>query len=124
MTAAFHLGPLTIHWYGIMLAIAVITVISLGFKEAGRRGQSSEHVINMALFVLPLGIIGARLYQAIDKWDFYSQNPALILGGNGLGIFGAVIGVFLGSSLKKLSTLRWLDILARGHPWTGNRQMG
>jgi len=86
MTAAFHLGPLTIHRYGIMLAIAVITAISLAFKEAGRRGQSSEHVTNMALFVLPLGIIGARLYEAIDKWDFCGQNPALIFRGDGLGI--------------------------------------
>jgi len=40
----------------------------------------------MALFVLPLGIIGACLYQVIEKWDFCSQNPALIFGGDGLGI--------------------------------------
>ena len=66
MTAAFHLGPPTIQWYGIMLAVAVITAILLAFKEAKRRGQPSEHVINMALFVLPLGIIGARLYQVIN----------------------------------------------------------
>jgi len=67
VTAAFHLGPLTIHWYGIMLAIAVITVISLGFKEARRRGQSSEHVINMALFVLPLGI-GVNFFGSFARW--------------------------------------------------------
>jgi phosphatidylglycerol:prolipoprotein diacylglycerol transferase len=64
--AAFHLSPLIIQWYSIMLEVAVITAILLGFKEAKRRGQSSEHVINMALFVLPLGIIGARLYQVIN----------------------------------------------------------
>ena len=67
MTAAFHLGPLTIHWYDIMLAVAVITAISLAFKEAKRRGQSSEHIINMALFVLPLGI-GVNFFGSFARW--------------------------------------------------------
>ncbi len=68
--------------------------------------------------LIPLGIVGARLYHVIDKWDFYSQNPVLIFGGAGLGIFGAVIGGAIGLLIytrwKKLSTLRWLDIVAPG----------
>jgi len=118
VAVALHLGIFTIRWYGILLAIAVVAAISLAIIEATRRGEATEHILNVALIVLPLGIIGARLYHVIDKWDFYSQNPTLIFGGAGLGIFGALIGGTVGlviyTKWKKLSTLRWLDILAPG----------
>ena len=118
MEVALYLGSFTIRWYGILITVAVIAAIVLAIIEAKRRGEAWGNVLNMALFVLPLGIIGARLYHVIDKWDFYSQNPALIFGGAGMGIFGAVIGGAIGlliyTKWKKLSTLRWLDIVAPG----------
>ena len=118
MEVALYLGPFTIRWYGILITVAVIAAIVLAIIEAKRQGEAWGNVLNMALFVLPLGIIGARLYHVIDKWDFYSQNPALIFGGTGMGIFGAVIGGAIGlliyTKWKKLSTLRWLDVVAPG----------
>ncbi len=118
MDVAFHLGPFAIHWYGILITVAVIETMLMSILEAKRRGEDSEHVVSMALIVVPLGIIGARLYHVIDQWDFYIQNPALIIGGQGLGIFGAVLGGAIGMVIytkwKKLITLRWLDIIAPG----------
>lgn len=112
------MGPITIGLYGIMITLGVIAAITLSVIEAKRRGQATEHLLNMALFVLPLGIIGARLYHVIDEWSFYSQNPVLIIGGRGLGIFGAVIGGAVGLIIytrwKRLSTLEWMDIVAPG----------
>ena len=67
MAVALHLGIFIIRWYGILLAIAVVAAISLAIIEATRRGEATEHILNMALIVLPLGIIGARLYHVIDK---------------------------------------------------------
>jgi len=117
--AAFQIGPITIGLYGIMITLGVIAAITLSVIEAKRWGQSSrEHILNMALFILPLGIIGARLYHVIDEWSFYSQNPGLIIGGRGLGIFGAIaggaIGILIYTKWKRLSTLNWLDIIAPG----------
>jgi phosphatidylglycerol:prolipoprotein diacylglycerol transferase len=115
---AFHIGGLTVGWYSIMITIGVLSAIGIALVEAKRRGENTEHIINMALLVIPLGAIGARLYHVIDQWDYYMQNPGLIIGGRGLGIFGAVIGGALGLIIytrwKKLSTLRWLDIVAPG----------
>jgi phosphatidylglycerol:prolipoprotein diacylglycerol transferase len=72
----------------------------------------------MALIVIPLGVIGARLYHVIDQWGYYSQHPASIIGFAGLGIYGAVIGGAIGviiyTKWRKISTLRWLDIIAPG----------
>lgn len=118
MEVAFYLGPFAIHWYGILITLGVMATLLVASIEAKRRGESREHVLNAALLVIPLGIIGARLYHVIDQWDFYRQNPVLIFGGAGLGIFGAIIGGALGliiyTKWKRLSTLRWTDIVAPG----------
>ena len=115
---AFHIGPLTIAWYGIMITTGVIAAILVASIEAKRRQDNPEHIMNIAIFALPLGMIGARLYHVIDQWSYYSQHPSLIIGGAGLGIFGAVIGgvtgLFIYTRWQKLSTLHWLDIVAPG----------
>jgi phosphatidylglycerol:prolipoprotein diacylglycerol transferase len=115
---AFYLGPFAVHWYGIMIMLGVLATLIVASIEARRRGENWEHVLNAALLVVPLGVVGARLYHVIDQWDFYRQNPALIFGGAGLGIFGAVIGGAIGliiyTKWKKLRTLRWMDIVAPG----------
>jgi len=86
MDVAFYLGTLAIHWYGILIALAVVAALGIAFIEARRRGEATAHVINLALIVVPLGAIGARLYHVIDKWDYYMQNPEMIIGGRGLGL--------------------------------------
>ncbi len=115
---ALHIGGLTVGWYGIMITIGVLLALGIALIETKRRGENAEHIINMALFVIPLGIIGARLYHVIDQWEYYIHNPGLIIGGRGLGIFGAILGGALGLIIytwwKKLKTLRWLDIVAPG----------
>jgi phosphatidylglycerol---prolipoprotein diacylglyceryl transferase len=122
MDVAFYLGAFAIHWYGILIALAVIAAIGITIVEAKRRGQHAEQVSNLAPIVIPLGMIGARLYHVIDKWEYYIHNPALIIGGHGLGIFGAVIGGGIGlivyTMWRKLSPLRWLDIIAPGLLYT------
>ena len=67
MEVAFRLGPFTVGWYGLLITLAVIAAIAITIIEARRRGEKAEHVFNAALIVLPLGIIGARLYHVIDE---------------------------------------------------------
>jgi phosphatidylglycerol:prolipoprotein diacylglycerol transferase len=118
MEVAFQLGSFVVRWYGILIMTGVISTLVVASFEAKRRGENWEHVLSAALIVVPLGIIGARLYHVIDQWDFYRQAPALIFGGAGLGIFGAIIGGAVGliiyTKWKRLSTLRWMDIVAPG----------
>jgi phosphatidylglycerol---prolipoprotein diacylglyceryl transferase len=118
MQIAFQIGPFAVHWYGIMITLGIVAAISISMIEAKRRGESLENVVSLALVILPLGIIGARLYHVIDQWSYYSQHLLQIFGGQGLGIYGAIFGGLIGlvifTRLKKLSTLRWLDIVAPG----------
>jgi phosphatidylglycerol:prolipoprotein diacylglycerol transferase len=115
---AFYIGPLQINLYGIMLAIGVLAAMTVAYFEAKRWKDDANNILNLVLIILPLGLIGARLYHVIDQWSYYSQHLSQIVGGAGLGIFGAVIGVVIGIIIytrwRKLSTLHWLDIIAPG----------
>jgi phosphatidylglycerol:prolipoprotein diacylglycerol transferase len=115
---AFHIGRLSVHWYGIIIVIGIIAATLLARSEAKRRGDNPEHIITALLFMLPLGFIGARAYHVIDQWSYYSQYPSEIIGGAGLGIFGGLIGGIIGLLIytrwKKLSLLHWLDIITPG----------
>jgi phosphatidylglycerol:prolipoprotein diacylglycerol transferase len=93
---ASQIGMISVNWYGILIALGILAAIGIALVEARRRGEAAAHVFNVTLIVVPLGLIGARLYHVIDQWDYYIQNPGMIIGGRGLGIFGAVIGGVLG----------------------------
>jgi phosphatidylglycerol---prolipoprotein diacylglyceryl transferase len=115
---AFEVGPLAVHWYGIIIASAVLLAAGLGTLEAKRRGEDIDAGWSMLLWVLLTGVIGARVYHVIHQWDFYAANPALIpqLWNGGLSITGAVIGGVIGivgyTRWYRMPTARWFDIFA------------
>jgi phosphatidylglycerol:prolipoprotein diacylglycerol transferase len=115
---AFRIFGIDVHWYGIIIASAVLAGGWVGTREAQRRGEDPDIGWSMLLPVLVLAVIGARLYHVIHQWDYYSQNVAQIpqIWSGGLGIPGAVaggvLGIWLYTRYTKLNTLRWLDIFA------------
>jgi len=134
----FRLGPLAVHWYGIIIVAATLVGAYVASLEARRRGQDPNHVWDALLLCLFLGIIGARLYHVFSSprggmlgWDYYRQNPIAILQiwRGGLGIYGAVVGGLLGiyiyARLNKLSFLQWgRHWYAGPHPGPGHRALG
>jgi len=125
---AFQIGPISVHWYGIIIALAVLLAGALGAMEARRRGEDPEVGWSMLLPVLVLAVIGARAYHVIHQWDVPNPDPSQFQGYSrdlwlipqiwkgGLAITGAVVGGMLGVWLytrsAKLNTLRWFDIFA------------
>jgi phosphatidylglycerol---prolipoprotein diacylglyceryl transferase len=125
-----QLGPLQVHWYGILIVFGAVIAAWIATREARRRGEDPEHVWNLLTWVLILGIIGARLYHVFStpagdfaNWAYYRQHPLEIVafwngGFRGLGIYGAVIGGLIAVAIyaqrHQLKLLRWLDILAPG----------
>jgi len=120
---AFHLGPLTVYWYGIILVTGMLVGGYVAAFEAKRRGEKEDHVWNMLMVVVLLGIVGARLYHVFSSpaggnvgWAYYRVHPAAIfyIWDGGLGIYGAIVGGLIGILLytyrNKLSLLRYLDI--------------
>ena len=116
---AFTLGPVSITWYGMMVALAVLTLVIWALWSVKKgAGVSYDTVISAAIVGIPSGIIFSRLLHIIDFWDYFMQNPGEIIGGQGLSIYGAVLGAALGiwiySRFRKISFGYFADMLAPG----------
>ena len=118
----FHLGPLALRWYGVIMAIAVLVGSYVFARQLRKRGISSDHVYGMLLLAVPLGIVGARLFHILDNFAFYWHHPGQLwtLQLIGLAIYGVLTGgvaaVVIYSRWKKLPTWRVLDCLALAIP--------
>lgn len=95
---AFTLGPLSIRWYGIIMTSAFIFGVLLAQRHARKFNIDPEHILNMAMYIIPLAIIGARTYYVIFEWENYRHNlfEAFAIWHGGLAIHGGLIGGFLG----------------------------
>ncbi len=114
----FSSGPVIIRWYGLMISVAILAGVLLAVREASRRGISENDVLSLALWGVPAGMIGARLFHVIDAWDYYSTYPLQILAfqEGGLAIYGALAGGLLAGALaaRRKHLLSWglLDVAA------------
>ncbi len=110
---------LSIRWYGIMVALAIATIILWVMWQIKRGARISYDTLFMtAVIGIPSGIIVSRLLHVIDKWDYYIHYPKYIIGGDGLTIYGAILGAALGiwiySRFSKLEYGYLADLIAPG----------
>ncbi|TFE24762.1 prolipoprotein diacylglyceryl transferase [Cohnella luojiensis] len=94
---AFTLGPLTVHWYGIILGLAALAGLLIAVLEGKRFGLSPDFFLDLMLFGVPSSIIVARLYFVAFKWGYYQDHPGEIIQiwNGGIAIYGALIGALL-----------------------------
>ncbi len=109
-----------IPWYSVLIVLGVLCAIYLAGREEKRLGLPKDTVLDLALVVVPCGIVGARLYYVLMSWDQFTGNPLSILyiWEGGIAIYGAVIGGALGAFFyarrKKLSFLTLADVIVPG----------
>lgn len=128
MPQGFHIGPLFVRFYGIILMLGALAAAWLAERLARQRGKNSEVVWDALIWVLIGGIVGARIWhiltpppsmveQGITTY-YYLTHPldAIATWQGGLGIPGAVIGgglaLYLFCRRRKLNFLEWADIAA------------
>lgn len=94
---AFTVGPLSLHYYGITMALAVGAGWWLALRRASKYGFTSSQADILFQWLVVVGFVGARLYHVASSWQYYWQYPLDILKvwHGGLSIFGALIGGFL-----------------------------
>ncbi len=93
---AVHIGHFMVRWYGIFIALGVGAGLWITLREAKRKGINTDHIYNASMWVIPAGLVGARLLHVVDDWPSHAANPWTIIGTDGLAIFGALIGGLLG----------------------------
>lgn len=95
---SFEIFGLSIRWYGLILAAAVVAAYFLAKKTAAVHEATEAELDSLAIYVLVAGFIGARLYHVVSELSYYLANPieVVYVWQGGLGIFGAVLGGLLG----------------------------
>jgi phosphatidylglycerol:prolipoprotein diacylglycerol transferase len=116
---AFTIGSFSVRWYGIMVALAVLTLVVWALLWARKDPKIRyETIITGAIVGIPSGYIVSRLLHVIDYWDYFMEHPGEIIGGEGLTIYGAVLGAALGiwiySRFSKFNFGYLADMLAPG----------
>lgn len=115
---AFHWGPLNVHWYGIIIASAVILALWLSIREGRRIGIPEDDFYDVLLWSLPIAVICARTYYVVFQWVYYSQHPGEIIAiwDGGIAIYGALIGglitILWFCHVRHLNPWQFLDVLA------------
>jgi prolipoprotein diacylglyceryl transferase len=97
----FHLGPLAPRWYGILLAAGILVAILVTRRQLALRGRDPALAGEVAVWAVPCGVVGARLYHVVTDWSAFSghlEKIPLIQQG-GLGIYGAILGGALGAAI-------------------------
>jgi phosphatidylglycerol:prolipoprotein diacylglycerol transferase len=116
-----HLGPtITVHTYGVLLAIAFLLGLWVASRQAKRVGLDAGKVVDMAVWVLIAGLVGAKLLLVVVEWAYFARNPRdvlSILQSGGVFYGGLVAGAAVAWLLARryrLPAWRTADVLAPG----------
>jgi len=119
----WHLGPIAIRAYAICIIAGIILAVWWGNRRFVARGGRPGRITDLAVFMVPFGLIGGRLYHVITDHELYfgpGRNPlnALAIWNGGLGIWGAValgaVGAWIGCRYYRIPLAPVADALAPG----------
>lgn len=117
----FSLGPLTIHTYALCLLAGMIAALVMTQRRLGRRGAHTGVVLDIVVWAVPLGLVGARFYHVfthIGDYFYPGANVWNILaiwdGGNALygSLLGGAVGAYIGCRLAGIRFWSFADALA------------
>ena len=117
---SFSIGPLTIHYYGLIIAVGLLLAVIYGCRRCKQFGIREDDILDGVLWVTPFAILCARAYYCIFSWHEFSANPISVLyiwnGGLAIygGVLGAIIGVTVFCAVKKIKLPALLDLVLLG----------
>jgi len=114
----FEWGPLSIRWYGLLIASAVLIGVTLSQYLASRRNLNPDLISDLAIWLVVAAIPSARLYYVLFQWPEYAQHPDQILAiwKGGIAIHGAVLGglvaALIFAKVRQVSFWQLADLVA------------
>jgi prolipoprotein diacylglyceryl transferase len=116
----FYIGPLFVHFYGLMYVVGITAALLLSRRLWRDKGGDPDLVYTVAIWGVPAGILGGRLYHDITSWNEVPHNwyGWIAIWQGGLGIWGGIAGGFLGGVIPLrragVSVTRFMDAAAPG----------
>ncbi len=94
---AIQLGPISVRWYGIIIATGILLGYFIAQASVKRIGHDKDTLVDIIFWSAIFGFIVARLYFVIFQWPYYAQNPIEIpmIWHGGIAIHGGLIGGFI-----------------------------
>ena len=117
---SFSIGPLNIHYYGLVIALGLVLAVVYACRRSKEFGITEDDLLDGVLWVTPFAILCARAYYCVFSWEQYASDPisVLYIWNGGLAIYGGVIGAVLGvivfCKIKKLKISAVLDMVLIG----------
>ena len=124
---AFEIFGFDVRWYGIMIVLGMIMAFAYAMFRSKQEGFTKDDVLDMGLYIVIFGVLGARLYYVIMKWDtfvipgrsLWDNLGALVnIRGGGLAIYGGVIAgaltIVIYSIIRKRNWLAAWDMVGPG----------
>ena len=114
---ALELGPLTIHYYGLIIAIGLMLAVVYCCRRGRQFGLREDDILDGVLWITPFAIVCARAYYCIFSWEQYADNPisVLYIWNGGIAIYGGVLGAIIGMAvfcrIKKIKLAAVLDLV-------------
>ena len=118
--SSFSIGPLNIHFYGLIIATGLMLAVLYCSKRSRQFGLDEDTLLDGVLWVTPVAIICARLYYCLFSWETYADDPirVLYIWEGGIAIYGSVIGAALGimvfCKIRKIKIATVLDLVSLG----------
>ena len=118
-SVAFKIFGLEIAWYALLITLGMVCAIIYTCVQAKKIGVTFDDIIDFAIFTIPIGVIGARLYYVLSEIDqYHSLKDVFNIREGGLAIYGGIIAgtltVLVVSHFKKISFLAFGDCVAPG----------
>jgi phosphatidylglycerol---prolipoprotein diacylglyceryl transferase len=121
--AQYHLGPIPIRMYAMCILAGILVAVWLGDRRWRARGGKPQEVVDIAIWAVPFGLVGGRLYHVITTSAPYfgkDGDPvkAFYVWQGGLGIWGAIalgaLGAYIGCRRRGASLRTFADAVAPG----------
>ena len=121
--AQYHLGPIPIRMYAMCILAGILVAVWLGDKRWQARGGRPQEVVDIAIWAVPFGLVGGRLYHVITSSSLYFGKDgdwvrAFYVWEGGLGIWGAIalgaLGAWIGCRRRGASLRTFADAVAPG----------
>jgi prolipoprotein diacylglyceryl transferase len=115
-----HLGPLFVHFYGLCYVVGITASVLIARRLWREKGGDPDLVYTVALWGVPFGILGGRLYHDLTSWNEVPHNwyGWIAVWEGGLGIWGGIAGGFLGGLIPlrraRVSVASFMDAAAPG----------